>query len=277
MLKKRLSPGRLKKKKVIRHKVKVRVKVRRKLFKKIAGALMGIFLIGALLFSLKIFYGFASGKIKSGVFSTEVKSLNIEVGNKRVNREVLKLFACKIGSSWNDNLKKDIEKEFLSKYPYVHSVRVSKNILTGKVIISGKLEKIVSKITLNTKEFYLALSGRVFSSVYEEAVNQDFIHAEIFTKKKPELRVFAEFVNKINLSEKLFKLKPTLIKYDLDGEKCGIVLEDNSIVNWGGFERTDLKILRLNRVLGDIVGKIPAPHSVDLKHFTIGKIFISEL
>ena len=68
-----------------------------------------------------------------------------------------------------------------------------------------------------------------------------------------------------------------LIKYDSKGKKCSILLEDNSLVNWGKFELTDLKILRLNRVVGDVVGKIPAPHNIDLKHFGIGKILISKL
>ena len=64
---------------------------------------------------------------------------------------------------------------------------------------------------------------------------------------------------------------------DKDISQCSIILEDDSLVSWGEFELTDLKILRLNRVLSDVIGKVPAPHNIDLKHFAIGKIFISEL
>ncbi len=235
-------------------------------------------MIGLLLLSLKTVYGFASDKIKSGIFNTEVESLDVKIGNEKMSREILKLFADKIGEKWDDDLKKGVKKKLLSNYPYVKNITVSKNILTGKVIIGGKLEKIVSEIVLNgNKKYYLALSGKFFSSTYEEAVSQDSVRAEIYAGKKPELRVFAEFVNEINLSRELFGIKPALIKYNLNKKECSIVLEDNSLVNWGGFELTDLKILRLNSVLGDVVGKIPAPRNVDLKHFSIGKIFISEL
>jgi hypothetical protein len=277
MLKKILSPKRPKKKKIIRHKVRVRVKVRKKVFKKLAIALAGIILIGIFIFSLKPVYRFASTKIKSDILTTKIKSFDIEIGNERVNNEVLELFADKIGEKWNKDLSAAIKEELLLKHPYINSVRVSKNILTGKVVISGKLEKIVSKITLNNEEYYLALSGRVFSSAYEEAVSQNFIRAEIFSEKKAKLKPFAKFINEINLSKEIFKLKPILVKYNPDGKVCSLVLEDNSLVNWGKFELTDLKILRLNRVLADAAGKIPAPHKIDLNHFAMGKIFISKL
>ena len=277
MLKKILSSRRPKKKKIICHRVKVRVKVRKKLFKKISIVLAGFLLTGLLIFSLKTVYVFGSDKIKSGVFSTEIKSLDIEMGNERVNSEILDLFRDKIGKKWNTDLKKNIKIELLSKYPYISGARVSKNILTGTVSIRGKLEKIVSKITLNNKECYLSLSGRVFLSAYKEAFNHDLVQAEISAGKKPELRVFAEFIDKINLSKKSFDFKPVLIKYNLIEEKCSIVLEDKSLVNWGKFELTDLKILKLNRVLSDVAGRMPAPYKVDLKHFAIGKVFISEL
>lgn len=260
------------------HKVKVRVKVKKHFLKKASLTISWILLIGVFVLSLKTVYGFASDKMKSGIFSAEIKSLDIKIGNEKLNREISKLFNDRIGKRWNKGLKNGIKRELLSKRPYINDISVSKNILTGKVIISGELEKIVSKIELNgSKEHYLALSGKIFSSAYEEAVNQDFIRVEIHADKKPELKIFAEFINKINLSRKLFKLRPVLIKYSLSGEKCAIILEDNSLVNWGKFELTDQKILRLNSILDDIVGKIPAPHNVDLRHFAIGKIFISEL
>ncbi|MCG2725602.1 MAG: hypothetical protein L6420_04975 [Elusimicrobia bacterium] len=278
MPKKILSLRESKKRKIIMHKVKVRVKVKKHFLKKASLTISWILLIGVFVLSLKTVYGFASDKMKSGIFSAEIKSLDIKIGNEKLNREISKLFNDRIGKRWNKGLKNGIKRELLSKRPYINDISVSKNILTGKVIISGELEKIVSKIELNgSKEHYLALSGKIFSSAYEEAVNQDFIRVEIHADKKPELKIFAEFINKINLSRKLFKLRPVLIKYSLSGEKCAIILEDNSLVNWGKFELTDQKILRLNSILDDIVGKIPAPHNVDLRHFAIGKIFISEL
>jgi len=277
MLKKMISIGKRRKKKVINHRVKVRVKVRKKLFKKVFIVLAGLLLVGGFFLSLKTVYVFASAKIKSGIFSLEIKSVDIKVGDEKINHEILAMFKDRVGYEWNNNFEKEIKTELLSKHPYINNLSISKNILTGKLKISGKLEKIVSKIVLNNKEYYLALSGKLFLSAYENAIGQTSVPAEISLDEKPKLKLFAEFMNEINLSHALFGIKPILVKYNLKQQKCSIVLEDNSLVNWGKFELTESKILGLNRVLGDAAKKMPAPHKIDLKHFNIGKIFISEL
>ncbi|MEA3307806.1 MAG: hypothetical protein U9Q34_08490 [Elusimicrobiota bacterium] len=277
MIKKMLSSGRPKRKRVIRHRIKSRVKVRKKLLKKLAITVLGVLLITVLFVSLKMVYKAASVKIKSGILNSEIKSFDIKIGSKRMKSEILDLFKGRVGQKWNKDIKNEIQKDLLASHPYIDNIKVSKNILTGKVVITGQLAKIVSKIVLNKKEYYLAFSGKIFLSVYKEALKQNFIRTEVSAPKNPKLKIFAEFINKVNLSRKTFKLDPTLIKYDLNKKECSITLEDGSLVNWGEFEMTDLKILRLNRVLSDGSGKISPPYNIDLRHFAIGKILISKL
>jgi len=254
-------------------KVRVRGKVRNQLLRR-GGAAAGI-TVGLLLASWFFGAGIKASRrfLESRVFSFRPDSFEISCPSPEVAVTLRELADKAVKFRLSGGRCAELEREIKRRHPGLASVKVSRNFLTGGAGITAVPEEIVSAVLADGATAYLGTTGRLMPEKLSGPASDPFaVELAGAPGEAPEL---AAFLSALKPLAGLFYSRPLALSCDGRSWDCRLKLEDGTIVLWGKFEFTRLKVLRLNEVMRDALLKTSGPLRADLRSFREGKIFVS--
>jgi len=159
--------------------------------------------------------------------------------------------------------------------PGLASVSISRNFFTGKASVKAVPEPAVAAVLADGATAYLGVSGRLMPEDLSGSAGLPF--AVQLRGAPREAPAFSSFLAGLGPLVPLFYSAPQALSCEAPSWDCRLRLADGSVVLWGEFEFTRLKILRLNEVMNDALQKSGGPLRADLRSFREGKIFVSAL
>ncbi|MBI5743570.1 MAG: hypothetical protein HY952_03380 [Elusimicrobia bacterium] len=255
------------------YRVRVRGKVRNQLLRRgaaVAGATLG-------LLAASWFFGAAFKASKnftaSRLFSFKPASFEVDCPAPAAAEYARGLAAGTLNLPLTAARCAELAQDLRDRHPGLLSVDVARNFITGKLSLKAVPEELVSPVLLAGTTAYLGVTGRFLPEALAE-IQGPRVPASVGwrAEKAPEL---AGFLKELNQFSSLFYSVPAGLDCPGRDWACRLTLADGTVVLWGGFEFTRLKILRLNEVVRDAAARNGAALRVDMRYFKEGKIFVS--
>lgn len=252
--------------------MKVRVKVRNRLLRR-GGAAAGFVLgLSALLWlsghALKVSRAMLGGDM----LSFRPASVAVDCPEP-VEATAKALLSASLGKALSARRCDELEAELKRRHDALAEAAVSRNFFTGKASLTARAEPAAAPVLLNGATFYLGETGRFMRENLSGSEEPPFRTSVTGSAApSPEL---VKFLGELRAWLDGFPYKPLALDCRLPERACSVALADGSRVDWGGFEFTRLKILRLSEVLKRAEARRSGPFKVDLRSFAEGKIFVS--
>ena len=255
-----------------RFKVKVRGKVRNQLLRRggmAAGVTLGLLLASWLAgAALKSWRGSWAYRL---AFKPE--AFDIDCPSAEAAATLRELADSAVSKPFSSGRAAALAEEMRRLRPGLASVRISRNFLTRKASVEAVPEEAVAAVLAGGATAYLGVSGRLMPENLSGSEGVPFqVRLAGAEGGSPGL---AKFLSGLKPLLPLFYSRPEALACDGPAPDCRLRLADGSVVLWGGFEFTRLKILRLNEVMNDALSKSGGPLRADLRSFKEGKIFVS--
>ncbi|MDD2803921.1 MAG: hypothetical protein PHV33_00055 [Elusimicrobiales bacterium] len=257
-----------------RIKVRVRGKVRNQLLRRggmAAGITLGL-LLGSWLFgaAIKNYRRILADRLS---FKPELFEVNCPSPEAAESLRALAADAAK--RPFSSRRAGELAAEMRRLRPGLASVSISRNFFTGKASVKAVPERAVAAVLADGATAYLGVTGRLMP---ENLSGSSGLPFAVQLRGAPrEAPGFSAFLAGLGPLVPLFYSAPRALSCEAASWDCRLRLADGSVVLWGEFEFTRLKILRLNEVMNDALQKSGGPLRADLRSFREGKIFVSAL
>lgn len=262
-----MAPGR-------KFKVRVRGKVRNQLLRRggmAAGVALGLLAASWL-------FGAAVKNYRRALadrLSFKPELFDVNCASSEAADSLRALAAAAVRKPFSSRSAAELEREMLRLRPGLASVRISRNFFTRKASVEAVPEEAVSAVLADGATAYLGVTGRLMPEKLSDGPDAPF--SVTLARAPREAPGFAAFLAGLKPLAPLFYSPPAALSCDGASWDCRLRLADGSVVLWGEFEFTRLKILRLNEVMKDALHKSGGPLRADLRSFREGKIFVSAL
>lgn len=256
-----------------RFKVKVRGKVRNQLLRRggmaagvAVGLLLASWLAGAAVKTYRAAWAYG--------LAFKPEAFEIDCSSTEAAESLRELAAAAVKKPFSSVRAAALAEEMRRRRPGLASVRISRNFFTRKASVEAVPEEAVAAVLAGGATAYLGVTGRLMPENLSPSAGVPFPVRLGSPGGSPEL---ARFLAGLKPLLPLFYSQPESLACDGAEADCRLRLADGSLVLWGEFEFTRLKILRLNEVMNDALGKSGGPLRADLRSFREGKIFVSAL
>jgi hypothetical protein len=259
-----------------RRKIKVRVrgKVRNQLLRRggmaagvALGLLLGSWLFGAVVKNYR--------RVLADRLSFKPELFEVNCPSREAADSLRELAADAAKRPFSSRRASELASEMRRLRPGLASVSISRNFLTGKASVKAVPEEAVAAVLADGATAYLGVTGRLMPEDLSGSAGLPFsVHLR---GAQPGLSGLAAFLAGLRPLVPLFYSAPAALSCEGAPGDCRLRLADGSVVLWGEFEFTRLKILRLNEVMNDALHKSGGPLRADLRSFKEGKIFVSAL
>jgi hypothetical protein len=230
------------------------------------GGLVAFWLFGVGLRTARAYVG-------SRLLSFKPSSFEVNCPSAEVSASARELMADALKTGVTSGRCAEIAAEIKRRHPGLSTVRVARNFFTGKAVVTARPEAVLAPVLLNGATAYLSSAGRIVPENLSGQADAGLTVAIGWPAQ--EAPALASFLAELKPLLPLFYSRPDALYCPGPGWACQLRLEDGSGVQWGEFEFTRLKIIRLNEVVRDASLKRSGPFQVDMRYFREGKILVS--